>query len=518
MRIVYPLEMAALDRAATEGGIPSLELMESAGRAVADNAMDMLNICSGKRIHVMVGKGNNGGDGFVAARYLSAWGALVTVDLLAEPDGLSPDSRANYERYIKDGGAIMAGDASAADLGESDLVIDAIFGTGFKGCAEGRIASAIEAVNGSGRPVLAVDIPSGVDGGTGSAAGPAVMAHRTVTFAWPKTGLYLHPGASHTGEIIVSDIGIPGEMLDRVVESDIHGVEGDEVARLLPRRPPNAYKGAVGRVLVVAGSRGLTGAAALASRAALRSGAGVVTIGIAEGLCPVMEIKLTEVMKLPLPDYRGACLGDGAAKRVLEAMHSYDVLALGPGLGTKDATCRTVWELLEKVEKPIVLDADGINCAALEPESLEKRSHATIITPHPGELGRLLNRTAREIEGSRLSSAMEAAERFDCTVVLKGANTIICDASGKAFINPLALPSLATAGSGDVLTGCIAAFAAQALSPLEAAMCGVYIHGDAARIASHIIGSTGMIAGDVVSHLPLALSGMIRDDQGGWTP
>jgi ADP-dependent NAD(P)H-hydrate dehydratase / NAD(P)H-hydrate epimerase len=515
MRVIYPSEMAALDKAAIEGGIPSLDLMESAGRSIANNAMDMLNTCDGKEIAIVVGKGNNGGDGLVAARYLSTWGALVSVHLLTDAGELTPDSRSNYERYRSEGGAVLSGEVSRASLSGVDLVIDGIFGTGFKGSAQGVFVVAIEAMNASGAPVLAIDIPSGIDGETGQVDGDAVVAARTVTFAWPKTGLYLHPGASHVGELIVADIGIPLELLERIVRSDINTVEGSEVSRLLPRRPSHAYKGMAGRVLVVAGSRGLTGAAALTARAALRAGAGVVTLGIAEGLCPIMEMKLTEVMKLPLPDYRGVCLGDGAAQRIMEAMKSYDVLALGPGLGTEPATCRAVLELLAKVEKPIILDADGINCAAMKPESLEQRSQPTIITPHPGELGRLMNKPAVEIEGNRLLSAMQAGQRFGCCVVLKGANTIISAPGERVLINPLALASLATAGSGDVLAGCISALAAQSLPLLEAAFCGVYLHGDAAVIASHIIGSAGMIAGDIISHLPLALSGLLNE--GGWT-
>ena len=518
MRVVFPSEMSALDAAAIAGGIPSLELMERAGRAVADNAMAMLNICSGKRIAVVAAKGNNGGDGFVAARYLASWGASVKVCLLAKVEELSADSSINQQRFLGEGGEMVFSDDRHLDddLAASDLIIDAIFGTGFKGKAEGEFARAIDAINESKATVLAVDIPSGVDGETGAVLGPAVHAERTVTFAWPKTGLYLHPGAERVGELVVADIGIPGELLDGVVESDIHTIEEAEIASLLPKRPPDAYKGMVGRVLVVAGSQGLTGAAALSSRAALRAGAGVVTLGTAEGLIPIMEVKLTEVMKLPLPDHGGKCLGDGAAERVMEALVDYDVLALGPGLGTAAATCRVVRELLQRVEKTILLDADGLNCVARHPEHLADRRHPTIITPHPGEMGRLLGKTSREIEAARLGSAMEAVRRFNCVTVLKGANTIIADANGRVFFNVLALSALATAGSGDVLTGCMAAFAAQGLSLLEAAICGVYAHGKAAELASHIIGPVGMIAGDVISHLPLALAGLLRENEGGW--
>jgi len=518
MRVVYPREMTALDRAAAEGGIPTLDLMERAGRAVAEQARDMLSLCAGKKVAVVAAKGNNGGDGFVAARYLKSWGAAVKVYLLGEVEELTPDSAANHRRLLEAGGEVVRGDAAALEreLSGSDLVIDAVFGVGFRGKAEGEFGAAIEAVNASGVPVLAVDIPSGVEADTGGVLGPAVEARRTITFAWPKTGLYLYPGAEKVGELVVVDIGIPANLLGAVVESDIHTIEEDEITGMLPRRPSHAHKGMCGRVLVVAGSEGLTGAAALCSRSALRAGAGVVTLGIPAGLNLIMEVKLTEVMTLPLPDEGGRYLGEEAVEKVMEALASYDTLALGPGLRTAPPTRKMVAGLLRRVEKPVVLDADGINCAASEPGCLEERSHPTIITPHPGELGRLLGRGAGEVQATRLQSALEAAGRFGCVVVLKGANTVIADANGKAYINPLALPGLATAGSGDVLTGCTAAFCAQGLEPLEAALCGVYIHGKAAELAAHLVGPIGMVAGDVISHLPLALSGLLRESEGGW--
>ncbi len=519
MRVVYPSEMMDLDRAAIEGGIPSLDLMEKAGKSVAEQARDMLSICAGKKISVVAAKGNNGGDGFVAARYLMSWGAAVKVLLLGEVEDLTPASAANYRLFTEAGGEVAAADAAALqrEMPGCDLVIDAIFGVGFKGKAEGDFGTAIEAVNDSGVPVLAVDVPSGVEADSGEVQGPAVDAHRTVTFAWPKTGLYLYPGAEKVGELMVADIGIPPDLLGSVVESDIHTIEESRIEELLPRRSPHAHKGMCGRVLVIAGSEGLTGAAALCSRSALRAGTGVVTLGIPAALNSIMEIKLTEVMTMPLPDHRGKSLGEAAVQEILEAMESYDALALGPGLGTAHTTRRVVGELLAWVKKPVVLDADGINCAALEPDSLKDRRHPTVITPHPGELGRLLGRKGEEIQASRLDCAREAADVYGCVVILKGANTLVTDTGGGVFINPLALPGLATAGSGDVLTGCTAAFCAQGLPPLEAALCGVYVHGKAAELAAHLVAPIGMVAGDVVANLPLALSGLLRKKEGGWS-
>ncbi|RJP35276.1 MAG: NAD(P)H-hydrate dehydratase [Actinobacteria bacterium] len=517
MRVLFPHEMAALDRAAIQGGIPSLDLMERAGRYVAEQARDLVVITGGKRISVVAARGNNGGDGFVAARYLASWGAAVKVYLLGGEGELSTDAAANYRRFSQEGGATVraTGSVLKQELPGSDLVIDAIFGTGFHGSAEGETAEAIAAINACATPVLAVDIPSGVEAETGAVSGPAVRAARTVTFAYPKVGLYLYPGAEMVGELVWVDIGIPPCLLDEIVKSEIYVLEEEGVAALIPNRRPDAHKGECGRVFVVAGSAGLTGAAALCSRAALRAGAGVVTLGIAAGLNAIMEVKLTEVMTMPLPDEDGKRLDTGASEVVREAMEGYDVLALGPGLGTAPSTCAVVSELLRSVEKPVVLDADGLNCAARDTGCLSGREYPTVITPHPGELGRLLDRSAGEIRSSRLEAAVESARRFGCVTVLKGANTLVASPQGTVHINPLAMAGLATAGSGDVLTGCIAAFCAQGLEPMDAAICGVFTHGKAAELAAQMIGQVGMVAGDLNSHLPLALSGLLRDKKGG---
>lgn len=518
MRAVYPEEMKALDRAAAREGVPSLELMERAGRAVAEQARDMLGLCTGKRVAVVAGKGNNGGDGFVAARYLLSWGAETVLYLLGREEELVGDAAVNCARFKDVGGEVFTPGTvdPAMLLGKADLVIDALFGIGFRGRAEGAFAELVQEMNKAAAPVLSVDVPSGVDAGTGAVDGPAVEATRTVTFAWPKVGLYLYPGAEKVGELVVVDIGIPPHLLDREVRSRVHVLERGEVARKLPRRSRHAHKGICGKVLVVAGSKGLTGAAALCARAALRGGAGVVTLGIPESLNAVMEVKLTEVMTLPLPDDGYGSPAEEAAERVLADMEYYDILALGPGLGRREGAVRLVQALLENAVRPVVLDADGINAAALERESLQGRKDPTVITPHPGELGRLLEKGAGEVQSTRLESAREAAEAYRCLVVLKGANTLIAEPGGDVYINPLMLPALATAGSGDVLTGCIAALWAQGLSALDAAVCGVYLHGEAAVIAAGIVGPVGMTAGDVVSHLPLAWAGLLREgDKGG---
>jgi NAD(P)H-hydrate epimerase len=516
MRIIYPEEMQALDSRAIEGGIEPLSLMERAGKAVAEEARNMLSLCAGKRVVIVAARGKNGGDGLVAARYLRNWDAEVEIFLLDDPAELHPDSRFNLEKLKENGLETKSFDRETLQsvLRGADLVVDAIFGIGFRGTAGGVYGSAIELINAAERPVLAVDIPSGVDGKMGWVEGPAVEADCTVTFALPKSGLFLYPGAGRVGKLVVRDIGIPPHLVEEVVSSRIWAI-GEEVEELYPSRPPDVHKGDCGKVLVVAGSTGLTGAAALASRAVLRSGAGVATLGIPASLNPVMEVKLTEVMTLPLPEDPPGHLSAEALPYILDALERFDVLALGPGLGLAESTRKLVTDLLLEVDKPVVLDADGLNCLREDPSLLGRREGSLVITPHPGELARLLGRSIAFIQRDRLSMAAEAARRFGCVVVLKGAHTIVADAEGELGINTSGCPGMATAGSGDVLTGCIATFLAQGLKPFDAARCGVYLHGKAGELAAHMTGEEGMVAGDIISHLPLARS---RGRRSGWAP
>jgi hydroxyethylthiazole kinase-like uncharacterized protein yjeF len=507
MRVLTPREMQALDALAEQRGINPLVLMERAGRAVAEQARDLLSSCLEKRVTALCGKGKNGGDGLVAARYLAEWGALVEVFLLGEPEELHPDARANLRKLEEAGLEWRGYDAEAlrGSLQRADLAVDALFGIGFHGRADGVHGECIEMLNESGRPVLAVDIPSGVDGLTGSVDGPAVKACRTVAFAYPKTGLYLFPGAALVGEMVVRDIGIPHGLVEEVAVSRIHAIDHD-VERGYPDRPPDAHKGSCGKVLLLAGSTGLTGAAALAARAVLRSGAGVATLGVAQSLNPILEMKLTEVMTMPLPEDPPGHLCEAGLPEVLRALERHDVLALGPGLGTREETVSLVKALLREAEKPLVLDADGINCLAGDIRPLAERAAPTVITPHPGELAGLMGSSVGEIQRDRLGAVGSAASRLGCVVVLKGAHTLVADADGRIGINTSGHAGMATAGSGDVLTGCVSTFLAQGMAPFEAACSAVYLHGKAGELAAHIGGEVGMLAGDILSCLPLARS------------
>ena len=507
MKILWPDEMQALDALAIERGADSLQLMEEAGRATAAQARDMLSSCLEKRVVVVSAKGKNGGDGLVAARHLAEWGARVEIFLLDEPAGLHPDARANLERLGEAGQSWKpyGRDELLRAMAPADLVIDAIFGIGFKGVAGGIYGECIEAVNGAGRPVLAVDLPSGVDGRTGGVDGPAIRADRTVTFAYPKTGLYLYPGAALAGDLVVRDIGIPAMLVEEAASSRMETIDRS-IEKEYPARRPDAHKGECGRVLIVAGSPGLTGAAALAARAALRSGAGVVTLGVAAGLNDIFEIKLTEAMTLSLPEGPPGYLSEAALEPVLAAAEGFDALAVGPGLGKEEGSARLVEGLLARYDGPLLLDADGLNCMAGRPGHLADREAPLVITPHPGELSRLTGRSTREIQEDRIGAAVGAAADFGCVVVLKGAHTVVAHEKGWVGINTSGHPGMATAGSGDVLAGCIATFLAQGLEPYTAACCGVYLHGKAGELAAHITGEVGMVAGDILSHLPLARS------------
>lgn len=512
MRVVKPGEMASIDRAAIEGeGIPGLTLMENAGQAVTRAALDMLSSVGGGTVVTWCGKGNNGGDGLVAARLLCGAGVDVTVILLAAPDKLSQDAAENYRRLeglsVE---VVVVGEPGdlARFIGMTPapaLVIDAIFGTGFSGTVEGVFKDAIEAINGAGCPVLAVDIPSGVSGETGAVTGEAVHAARTVTLAAAKTGLVQFPGAGLVGELEIADIGIPTRLIESVPESRTFVTDEEEADALLPRRAPDAHKWQSGSVLVIGGSPGMTGAPVMCARACLRAGAGLVTVGIPERLGDILEVKLTEVMTQTLPETPEGTLSSESVGKITGLMERFDVLALGPGMSTVSGTARAVRELVRTVRKPVVLDADGLNAMVGHTGLLEERKSPLVLTPHPGEMARLAGVSSADVQADRVATALTAARRWGAVVVLKGAGTVVAEPGGNVNINSTGNPGMASAGMGDVLTGCIAALLAQGLQAYPAAVAGVYFHGYSADLAAQMDGMIGMVAGDVIRHLPLAM-------------
>jgi hydroxyethylthiazole kinase-like uncharacterized protein yjeF len=513
LRVVLPEEMARIDREAiNREGIPGLDLMERAGEAVARAARDMLSSGGGRKVAILCGKGNNAGDGLVAARRLSgAFTVVVYMVGVGSAGDLSEDSRSNMDR-IKDTTVAVEwiraeddGEILRAELPAFDIVVDALFGTGFAGVATGLYADAIDAVNESGRQVLAVDIPSGVAGATGAVAGTAVIAERTITFAAPKVGLVQFPGAGHAGWMEVADIGIPASLLDSVPESHIYLTTEEDADALLPLRAADSLQGSCGRVLVAGGSVGMTGAPAMASQAALRSGAGLVTLAVPEGLNDILEVKLTEIMTAPLPEGPGRSFSPGSAAEVLRLAGDFDVVALGPGIGTAPGTIEAVRKLVSGIAQPLVLDADGLNAMVGHTDTFRSRTGPLVVTPHPGEMARLAGTDAGRVQSDRINFAARFASEWEAVVVLKGAGTVIAEPGGDVFVNPTGNPGMATAGMGDVLTGCVASFIAQGLDAFGAAVAAAYFHGQAGDLAAQMEGMAGMTAGDVIRHLPLAI-------------
>ena len=499
-------EMRELDRRAVEEfGVPAIELMENAGRHVFEAVRDLLGSVKGKRVTVIAGPGNNGGDGFVAARYLREAGGEVSVFLVGDPSAVKGDAKANLDVLFKIGLAvkpIRCVSETEDALTRSNLIIDALFGTGLRGEVKGIAADVIQAINASKCPVVAVDIPSGLDADTGRIWGVCVKADRTVTFALPKLGLLVHPGAAYVGRLVVGDIGIPHQLYDEI---NVELPDEKWVAERLPGRPPDAHKGTFGTAIVIAGSPGLTGAAAMAAEAVLRSGAGLSILAVPLGLQDVMATKLTEVMTRGLPETEVRTLSVKAVEAALELCEKGTAAILGCGVGTHKETCEFVGRFVKAVRKPIVIDADGLNCLAMDAAVLEGEHGETVITPHPGEMARLLGTTTEEVQSNRVDAAREAASRFRSVTVLKGARTIVAASEGRVFINPTGNAGLATGGTGDVLAGTIGGLLAQGLSPLDAAVCGVFVHGKAGDIAASRIGMAGMIAGDVLRALPETL-------------
>jgi len=447
-------QQRAIDRwAIDKQGIPGDVLMERAGRALAAHVPE-------GRIAVVCGKGNNGGDGHIAARVLRDRGHEV-IEL--EPP------------------------FSAADLTGSAAVLDALLGTGATGAPREEIAAAIELINASGATVIACDIPSGVDGSTGEIAGAAVNADATVTFHAAKPGLWIAPGKQRAGAVTVADIGIPA---DPPLEPQI-GLMTDAVLDQIPRRGAQSTKFTAGNVLVVGGSPGLTGAPIMAARAAARAGAGYVTVAAPPETLPALEAKLLEVMSAPID-------------RALELSARADALVVGPGLGRDEAALQRARLLARQAERPMILDADGLNAFAGRLEELAERSHPTILTPHVGELARLLAVSPQHVNDHRLASAQEASKLANGVVVLKGDDTIIASPDGVTAISRGGAPALATAGTGDVLGGVIGAFLAKGVEPFVAACAGVQLHLRAGQLAGQKIGMEGVIASDVIELLPKA--------------
>ncbi len=502
-------QMRECDRVTIEEiGIPGIVLMETASRAAAEKARQMLGgDAKGKRVICLCGKGNNGGDGFAMARHLRGWGAEVEVHLTCQPESLQGDAALNRDFWLRTGGKInvVAAGAGISRIDwHADLIVDALLGTGFAPPLNAFTSQLIQKANDSSIPILGVDIPSGVSGDSGEIGELAINAKQTVTFGLLKPGLILPPGRMHAGEVTVADIGIPTEVVARQNIALFH-VEATDDSRLLPSLSSNAHKGDAGLVYILAGSPGMTGAATLVAEAALKTGAGLVTVGVPKSLNPILEVKLTEAMTDPLPETASGGLARDSWQLVAKRLVWADAVAFGPGVGKDDETGDLLGAILTEIKKPLVIDADGLNILAKMPELMKLLSGKTVLTPHPGEFSRLTGLPIAEITRNPVLTARKYSAEWGVVIHLKGAPSITASPDGTVFINSTGNPGMATGGSGDVLTGIIVALLAGGLAPLEATWAGAYIHGRAGDLARDTFGERSMIAGDIISHLPAAL-------------
>ena len=510
--IVTAEQMRALDhRTITEGQVPSLVLMERAGTGVVTQLEAQYGPLAGKRIIILCGKGNNGGDGFVIARLLRRKKARVHVLLLAPATELSRDAKAMYQRFHRTAGpsaTTRPTDANALQqrLAAVDIVIDAILGTGLSTPVTGLYREAIDAINAAGRPTVAVDLPSGLHADTGAILGAAVRADLTVSFGLPKAGFYCGAGIDCTGVVHLVDIGIPASFVEGV-GSRLLLLTGAAAQSALPPRRPSSHKGTYGHLGIIAGSVGKTGAAAMAALAALRMGTGLVTAAVPSSVNDILEAKLLEAMTLPMPETKARTFARSGLDRLLAFAGSREAIAIGPGLTTHPETVDLVQEFVKRIDKPSVLDADALNALAGKASLLTECHRPPIITPHPGEMARLeAEATTQSVNEDRLGTATRFARERGVFVILKGARTVIARPDGVAAICPTGNPGMATAGTGDVLTGMVGGLLAQGVAPWEAACAATYFHGLAGDLVARQLGQAGMIARDLIERIPHAIA------------
>jgi hydroxyethylthiazole kinase-like uncharacterized protein yjeF len=525
--LVTAAEMAALDKEAIQGrGIPSLRLMERAGRGAAREIAAWWRSRPGAaaprggraarsggtvRVAVLAGRGNNGGDGFVCARQLRSLGFSPRVLAAAAEGDLSPDAKANRAAcararipvaFFPLESAWEPGGEAARACAEADLLVDALLGTGSRGAPRGAVARAIECANHAPAPTAAIDVPSGIDASTGYAETPSVRALLTLTLALPKRGLLIEPGRSRAGEVRVIEIGIPDDLVAAVKPGLIRATAA-WAHSLLPGRPMDAHKGSVGRVLLVGGSAGMMGAVGMAGESALRSGAGYCVAAVPDSCVPILESRVAEVVKRGLPGTAAGSLARTALDAIAEEAVRADVVAIGPGLSREPETAELTRELLARLDGPIVLDADGLN--AFEGRGVRRTHGPVVITPHYGEAARISGRTVAEVARDPIGWARAYADDSGAFVCLKSTPMITAVPGQPAVLNDTGNPGMATAGAGDVLTGLIAGFVAQGVEPAEAAALGCFVHGLAGDVAVRRLGVRGMIAGDILRGVPAAL-------------
>ncbi len=508
VQLATAADIRSFDReAVTQCGVTPLWLMEQAGLRVVEFIERQHPSLAGLRVTVLAGKGNNGGDGFVVARHLLGAGARVRVLVAARLDEVRGDALTNLRMLPPSAVQVITSTRQLPKirtaLEGSELVVDALLGTGVTRSVEGLLARVIEAVNQSKRPVLAVDLPSGLHADTGAMMGAAVRARWTVTLALPKRGVVLPPGAVCAGEVWLGELGLPQSFVgSRTTAVQVNTARS--IAPLLPQRKSTAHKGDAGRLLIIGGSVGMAGAPMLAARAAFRAGAGLVTVGLPAGLEVAAKEVVMEAMTLSLPTTAEGCLAESAVALVQTRWARMHALAIGPGLGRDHGTLEFVRRLLPLAQMPMVIDADALGAWSGRLKVLASTRAPKVLTPHPGELAELMGTSVAVIERDRIAAAQAAAQATRSIVVLKGARTVIADSIGATTLNLTGNAGMATAGSGDVLTGVIAALIAQGLSPRVAAKVGVYLHGIAGDLAAAELGQPSLMAGDLIEWLPRA--------------
>ena len=508
MYLVTSSEMQEMDRQTIESfGIPGRLLMENAGRGATRILLDHFSGCLKKNVGVMAGRGNNGGDGFVIARYLAQKGVNVSVYLLTKNNAVKGDAAANLKLLSSlEIPLIEMPDKVAFSKHKSkmryfDLWVDAIFGTGLKSEVKGYFRDVINFINSLNKPIFAVDIPSGLNSDTGQPCGACIRAQSTATFGFAKTGHFLYPGAAYTGRLKIVDIGIPNHIAEKVGPKQ-YLLTSKQVRSYFHPRPADTHKGSTGHLLIVAGSPGKTGAAAMTAMSAMRTGAGLVTLGIPKSLNPVIESQVLEAMTEPLPERQDETLGESAFDTIMNLISQKKCLAIGPGLGQAEDTKKLVCRIIKESPVPVLVDADGLNNLAGNTTILKKLKVPIVLTPHPGEMARLMDITVADVQHDRIKSSRDFAVNFNVHVVLKGARTVVAHPDGKAYINPTGNSGMASGGMGDVLTGVIASLITQGFAPEAAAHAGVYLHGAAADTLAESIGPFGYLASDVMNAIP----------------
>jgi hydroxyethylthiazole kinase-like uncharacterized protein yjeF len=498
MKAVTTEQIRHLDQRTIAAGTPGEELMERAGLAVARSAIEFLKRRDARAALLFAGKGNNGGDAIVAARHLAGAGCHPTLVLLCRRQELQGDPLAHFQKLVS---GIHVFELPTLDqlseiVAETEpaVIVDGLLGTGLKGEVREPYATAIKVINGLHRPVVAIDIPSGLDSDTGEVCGVCDQADVTVTMGLPKIGLLKPAAADFVGRIEVADIGFAQTFIEEI-QTDVELLTASDVAPLVPRRHRSAHKGEFGHLLVIAGSEGYTGAPVLAAHAAARAGAGLVTLAVPRNIYPIVAGKCPpEVMPRPfdgIPDVVG-----------------FNAVAIGPGMGQQADTQKMVWKVVSSCSVPMAVDADALNTVAQATTALKRLQRPLVLTPHPGEMARLVRQTTKEVQAHRWEVARNFAQEYGITLILKGAGTVITDKSEKLWINSTGNPGMAKGGMGDALTGIIGALLAQGMTPLDAARAGAFVHGLAGDLACQKLGEQAMLPTDLIDHLGAAFTAL----------